>query len=193
MESFASHLAILEHLSAKAVSLESEDLHLVGSSPTKQDLGPPHFGAVPRDTHSSDGTFPNGSEDCVQRLLSSLGISYVNELSLPSAEDTWDAIASNRELTKIEESRRVHSSIDASLGSALLDVSKAQNLLLDALYADTQDRGIELFDQDLTSGIKRLEMEIENLGSEMAQLDFDALQAPNEIKDRFVAKWAGER
>ena len=84
----------------------------------------------------------------------------------------------------------LNSSIDRSLSSHFQNTSIVQQLLVDALFADSNYHAAELLSESVVTRIDSLEAEIGKIGSSMAALDLDQLQMASKDGDEFVNRWS---
>jgi len=125
-----------------------------------------------------------------RRLLSDLGIPSLDELRNKDIGDVLDLTVSEKERKTRGISLSVEKSLDHTLTSYLKDSFCTQQILVDALLADTAYNTVGMFDPELRSEINTLEADIGKLGSDMADLDLEKLKTASKERELFVNQWA---
>lgn len=125
-----------------------------------------------------------------RRLLSDLGIPALDGLRNKDIGDILNLTVSEKDRKTRGISLSVEKSLDSTLTSYLNDSFCTQQMLVDALLADTAYNTVEMFDPELRSEINALEADIGKLGSDMADLDLEKLKTASKERELFINQWA---
>jgi len=136
------------------------------------------------------GAFGEEEENPSQQILKSLGISLRTDCSRQDAENSLTAAVSERTLKLQSHFASLESSTDTSLAAYLGDAEKALQLLLDALYLDSQSSKVCLLDEDMETRIEKQERMVSEVGSRMSALDMEVLHYRNKKRDDLVERWS---
>lgn len=187
----ASHRAALDTVARNLRGLQTSTRqtrtsanHRVGNSPSR--LTAPHDSEPILNEASLEA--PSNFDH--RRLLGVLGIPPFDALKIKDIEDVLDFTVSDRERRIRGGSLSVERSLDQTLTSYLNDTFCTQQILVDALLADTAYHTVEMFDRQLRSEINKLEENIGKIGSDMAELDLEKLNMASQERERFINQWA---
>lgn len=125
----------------------------------------------------------------VQRLLNPYGLSQSDFSDISQLENTLNAVVRDRERKLTDILQHMNDCVTRSVRAHLNDAFQTQRLLLDAVLADSSGHHVEFFDMGLSTRLRQLETEIEDLGPELADLDLDCLEQQKKERDAFVTRW----
>lgn len=123
-----------------------------------------------------------------ERLLNKLGVS-LQIAGVHKLDESLDLVDEAKNKTsKIAHS--VQSSINTTLSSHISDTSSVQQLLIDALFADTAYQTIQMADHELNSQRTSLESTVGSIGSCLANIGMDAVRQNSVERSAFLDRWS---
>lgn len=154
---------------------------IASSKPT---AGTDHYLALTEDN-------PEDSADMAHRqLLHLLGVAPLHSTSLLTLQGALDSVICDRERKIKEGLRNLNIGTDLALGTHLNNASHTNTLLLGGLLEDTNFHNIELFEPNLKLRASNLKKDIDEIRSDMADLDKEEIHLASSKRDIFVNKWS---
>lgn len=133
---------------------------------------------------------PRASKDFERkRLLNKLGVS-LQIAGVHKPDESLDFVVDEAENKTSEIAQNVQSSINATLSSYISDTSSVQQLLSDALFADTAYQTIQMADQELNTQKISLELTVGSIGSSVANISVDAVRHNSVERSAFLDSWS---
>lgn len=124
-----------------------------------------------------------------RQLLHLLGVAPLHSTGLPTLQGALDNVIYDRERKIKEGLQNLNMATDLALDAHLNNASHTNSLLLGALLEDTNFHNIELFDPNLKSRASNLKKDIEEIRSDMADLDMEEIHLASSKREIFVNKW----
>lgn len=133
---------------------------------------------------------PEDSADMAHRqLLHLLGVAPLHSTSLLTLQGALDSVICDRKRKIKEGLRNLNIGTDLALGTHLNNASHTNTLLLGGLLEDTNFHNIELFEPNLKLRASNLKKDIDEIRSDMADLDKEEIHLASSKRDIFVNKW----
>lgn len=133
---------------------------------------------------------PEDSADMAHRhLLHLLGVAPLQSTSLPTLQGALDSVIYDRERKIKEGLQNLNVATDLAIGTHLNNASHTNSLLLGGLLQDTNFHNIELFDPNLKLRASNLKKDIDEIRSDMANLDMEGIHLASSKREIFVNKW----
>ncbi len=124
-----------------------------------------------------------------RQLLQILGVPPLRSSDLPAVQAALDAAINDRERKVKEGLQDLNSATDSELVAHLNNAACTNSLLLGGLLEDTKFHNVELFDPRLKSQVSKLKLEIDEIRSDMADLDTEEIHLASSKREDFVNKW----
>lgn len=124
-----------------------------------------------------------------RQLLHLLGAAPLHSAGLPALQGALDGVICDRERKIKEGLRKLNMATNTALSTHLNNASHTNSLLLGGLLEDTKFHNIELFDPNLKLQASNLKREIDEIRSDMADLDMEEIHLASSKREIFVNKW----
>lgn len=126
-----------------------------------------------------------------ERLLNELGVSSQIADS-QNLNESLDLVVDGAKNKTLNIAHSVQSSMHTTLLSHISDTSSVQQLLTDALFADTAYRTIQMADKELSSRRTILESTVGSIGSCLANMNMNmnAVRHDSAERNAFVDRWS---
>jgi len=124
-----------------------------------------------------------------ERLLNKLGVSS-QIAGVYKLDESLGLVVDEAKNKTSEIAHSVQSSINTTLSSHISDTSSVQQLLIDALFADTTYQTIQMADKELNSRRTSLESTVGRIGSCLANMSMDAVRHTSMERSAFVDRWS---